>query len=121
MSSFLESRKVGDVLVVCLKRARILDEAVIQPLGKELLETVQDANGGKLLLNFEEVEYMSSAMLGKLIYLSKQCRAENIDLKMCCISSEIKKIFAMMKLNQMLDIQRDEAAALRAFAEERTE
>jgi len=117
----LESEKQGDVLIIRPQHTRIQDEARIEPLGRELLEVANSLTEGKLLLNFKEVTFMSSAMLGKLIQLSKHCRAGGIDLKLCGISQEIMKIFAMMKLDRMFDIRRDQAAALKAFSETRSE
>ena len=46
---------------------KILDEANIQELGHELYQLVEQDNRSKIILNFSNVEFLSSAALGKLI------------------------------------------------------
>jgi anti-sigma B factor antagonist len=116
MPSAIMSQKNGDVLVVYFTESRILDEATIQTLGAELEQMANRAEEGKLLLNFENVRFMSSAMLGKLVSLNKKCKTEEIDLKLCSISKDIMEVFKLMRLNKLLDLRSDEDKALSAFA-----
>ena len=51
---------------------KILDELIIQDLGKELFSLVEDEQPRNLLLNFTNVDFLSSAALGKLISLHKK-------------------------------------------------
>lgn len=111
----LMSQLNDDVRVFYFQETRILDEATIQQIGRELLAMAAKAESGKLLLNLEEVKFMSSAMLGKLIELNKRCKAEEIDLKLCSISPEIMEIFKMTRLNKVLDIHKNEGKALSSF------
>jgi|TARA_B100000809_G_C15124838_1_gene525768 anti-sigma B factor antagonist len=116
MPSAIMSQKNGDVLVVYFTESRILDEATIQTLGADLEQMANRAEEGKLLLNFENVRFMSSAMLGKLVSLNKKCKTEEIDLKLCSISKDIMEVFKLMRLNKLLDLRSDEDKALSAFA-----
>ena len=116
MPSAIMSQKNGDVLVVYFTESRILDEATIQTLGADLEQMANRAEEGKLLLNFENVRFMSSAMLGKLVSLNKKCKTEEIDLKLCNISKDIMEVFKLMRLNKLLDLRSDEDKALSAFA-----
>ena len=61
------------------------------------------------------VQYMSSAMLGKLVQLHKRCKADKIKLKLCNISKNVMEVFEITKLNKLFEIKPDEAAALAAF------
>ena len=61
---------IGDVTTVNLMDKKILDEAVIQELGEDLFNLVDQHYKVKLVLNFEKVEFLSSAALGKLITLT---------------------------------------------------
>ena len=116
MPSAIMSQKNGDVLVIYFTESRILDEATIQTLGADLEQMANRAEEGKLLLNFENVRFMSSAMLGKLVSLNKKCKTEEIDLKLCSISKDIMEVFKLMRLNKLLDLRSDEDKALSAFA-----
>ena len=66
---------VGDVTVVRFVDRKILDEAIIQELGQELFQLIEEDHRKNLLLNFSSVEFLSSAALGKLITLDKKVKA----------------------------------------------
>ncbi|MBL8797300.1 MAG: STAS domain-containing protein, partial [Planctomycetia bacterium] len=68
----LEVEDVGDVTVVNFTDRKILDEQNIQLIGEQLFSLVDESGRKKILLNFGNVEYLSSAALGKLITLNKK-------------------------------------------------
>lgn len=111
----LEVSELGDVTVVHFVDRKILDEANIQDLGQELFHLVEQDQRQKLLLNFQNVDFLSSAALGKLITLDKKVKAHNGVLKLCNIRPEIYEVFAITKLNKLFDIRDDEPTALEAF------
>jgi anti-sigma B factor antagonist len=111
----LHATNVGDVTVVRFVDRKILDEANIQELGQELFQLIEEENRTNLLLNFTNVEFLSSAALGKLITLDKKVKAHNGRLKFSNIRPEIYEVFAITKLNKLFDIKDDEADALAAF------
>ena len=115
MGSGLMSQSHGDVLIVYFTESRILDEATIETMSTDLDRMIDRSEEGKLLLNFSEVRFMSSAMLGKLVRLNKRCRSDKIDLKLCNISKEIMEVFKLMRLHKLLDIHANESRALSAF------
>ena len=106
---------VNDIAVVTFKDKKILDEAVIQDVGDELFDLVDKQYKTKLLLNFENVEYLSSAALGKLITLNKRIKEENGELKLCNIIPEIFEVFRITKLNRLFEIYDEMEQALRRF------
>jgi anti-sigma B factor antagonist len=106
---------VGDVTVVRFVDRKILDELNIQELGQELFQLVEEENKTRLLLNFHQVEFLSSAALGKLITLDKKVKAHGGKMKLSNIRPEIYEVFAITKLNKLFDIKEDEADALAAF------
>jgi anti-anti-sigma factor len=106
---------VGDVTVVRFVDRKILDELNIQELGQELFQLVEEDKKTRLLLNFQQVEFLSSAALGKLITLDKKVKAHGGKMKFSNIRPEIYEVFAITKLNKLFDIKDDEADALAAF------
>mgnify|MGYP000142817214 FL=1 len=105
---------VGEVSVVQFKDRKILDESNIQEMGRELFELVEQKRA-KILLNFMNVEFLSSAALGKLITLDKKLKAAKGQLKLSSIRPEIYEVFAITRLNKLFDIHDDEADALATF------
>ena len=116
----LVSQKLEDVLVVYFKDARILDEATIQPIGRELMDLATRCEDGKLLLNFEEVKFMSSAMINNIVNFHRKCAKADIKLKLCDISPKILEVFTITRLDKVLEIHADEEAALEAFGGKRS-
>jgi anti-sigma B factor antagonist len=110
-----EVEKLGDVTVVCLTDRKILVEQSIQAIGEQLENLVSEAGGKKLLLNFRNVEYMSSAVLGMLVMLNKKIRTAGGKLVMCNIDPQIREVFTITKLDKMFVIRGDEQEALQAF------
>ena len=107
--------EVGDVTVVRFVDRKILDELNIQELGQEMFQLVEEDKKARLLLNFQQVEFLSSAALGKLITLDKKVKAHGGKMKLSNIRPEIYEVFAITKLNKLFDIKEDEADALAAF------
>ena len=107
--------KIGDVTVVKFLDKKILDEANIQELGLELFSLIEHDNRKSILLNFSDVEFLSSAALGKLITLDRKVKASKGRLKMSNIRPEIFEVFQITKLNKVFDIRNDESEAVAAF------
>lgn len=111
----LHSITSGDVIVAYMGEHRIVDQARIDEIGRFLETLFNKAEQGKLLINFEGVKFMGSAMLGKLISLNKKCKDAKVQLKLCSIDDQILQVFKLTKLDKVLDIQPDEGRALSSF------
>lgn len=111
----LDVSEVGDVTVVRFVDRRILDATNIEELGGELFGLIEQENRTKLLLNFSDVEFLSSAALNKLIILDKKLREGGGKLKLSNLRPEIHEVFMITRLNQLFDIKEDEKDALEAF------
>jgi len=105
----------GDITIVTFVDKRILDESNIQDIGEQLFELVEKRYKVKMLLNFENVEYLSSAALGKLITLNKKVKAEKGKLKLCNIRPQIYDVFKITKLNKLFEIYDSEDRALARY------
>ena len=111
----LEVEDIGDVTVINFVDRKILDEQNIQVIGEQLFSLVDQDGRRKLLLNFGNVEYLSSAALGKLITLNKKLGQAGGKLILCNISPEILEVFEITKLDKFFNIQKEEQAALQSF------
>jgi anti-sigma B factor antagonist len=111
----IDVSKIGDVTVVKFVDKKILDEAGIQELGAELFSLVEHDNRRSIVINFDNVDFLSSAALGKLITLDRKVKSVQGRLKMCSIRPEILEVFQITKLNKVFDIRGEEAEAISAF------
>src|SRR6266702_6832655 len=97
----LELEDVGEVTVVNFVDKKILDEQNIQIIGEQLFDLVDNQGKKKILLNFGNVEYMSSAALGKLITLNKKVQTAGGRLVLCNIDPQIREVFEITKLDKL--------------------
>ena len=102
----------GQVTVVTFIDSKIIDEAEIQELGQELYDLVERDGRKKIVLNFSNVEFLSSAALGKLIGFDKRVKQHSAELILSNIRPEIYEVFAITKLTKLFEIKDDEADAL---------
>ena len=111
----LEVENIGDVTVVNFVDRKILDEQNIQVIGEQLFSLVDELGRRKVLLNFKNVEFLSSAALGKLITMNRKVQAVRGKLVLCNISKEIREVFEITKLDKFFKIMKEEQQALQAF------
>lgn len=115
MSDHLEISEVGGITVVRFSDGKILDASNIEELGIQLFSLVENDDRIKMLLNFQNVEFLSSAALNKLIILDKKMKGANGQLKLCSLRPEIHEVFVITRLNQLFEIADDEQSGLDSF------
>jgi anti-sigma B factor antagonist len=108
----VEVEEVGDVSVARFVDKKILDETNIQIIGNQLVALVDEDARKKIVLDFSNVEYLSSAALSKLLILEKKAKAAGAKLRLCGIRPDIYQIFTLTKLNKLFDIYDSEDQAL---------
>jgi anti-sigma B factor antagonist len=111
----LDIEEVGDVTIARFVDKKILDENNIQIIGNQLFGLIEEDGRKKILLDFSNVEYLSSAALGKLITLNNKAKTAKGKLRLCGIRPDIYEVFAITKLNTVFDIKPDRDQALAGF------
>lgn len=113
--SRLKINRSGGICEVEFVDRKILDELCIAELQDELTRLVDGEPGIKLLLNFANVDHLSSAALGMLITLNKRVQQQNGVLKLSDIKPQILEVFKITRLNKVLNIYPDVGGARGAF------
>jgi anti-sigma B factor antagonist len=113
--SKLVIQSVGDITTVTLTDARILDENTVKTIAEELTRLVKETFKMKLLIDFSNVEYLSSAVLGKLVATYKLVQEGKGTMKLCSIKPAIRQVFSITKLDKMFEIHDDQGGAIKAF------
>ena len=113
MAELVSEQKDG-VLVVRFTSKKILADALIEQVGAELLE-LADKAGGKMVLDFEAVTFMSSLMIGKIILLRKRCKANQVTVKLCNVCPSVMGVFEVTRLDRLFEIYGSVEAALESF------
>ena len=113
--SRIRTEIVDGVTVVSFVDSKIVTDEAIQEVGEQLYALVEGGGHKQLLLNFDNVQFMSSAALGKLINLKKKVGAVKGKLKLCCIITDLLEIFKITRLDQVFEIYDEEQKALDKF------
>ena len=106
---------VGDVTVVDLRSASILDGMAIEEVGKSLFELVDEQARRKIVLDFSQVRLLSSMMLGVLVRLQKRAEGIKGRIVLCGLRPDLMKVFKITRLNKLFEFYKDENAALNSF------
>ncbi|HMP03637.1 MAG TPA: STAS domain-containing protein [Gemmatales bacterium] len=113
--TYLDIQPVGDISVVSFTINKVIDEQVIEAIGKQLFSLVDDRGINKIVLNFMKVDYLSSFMIGKLVTLNKKVTAAKGKLALCCIDAKIADIFTITGLNKVFKMFKEEHEALQSM------
>lgn len=104
----------GDVSIVNFNSDRIMEADMIDQLGGELLQ-LADTDTNKILLEFSNIAFLSSAALSRLIVMHKHCLANSVELKLSGMTPDIEKVFTVTRLNTLFDIHAEQSGALASF------
>ena len=80
-----------------------------------VIESAPD--GIKLILDFSKVRFLSSAVLGLLIRISKRIYENEGKLMLCNINPKIYEVFKITRLTKVFDIYKDIESATENLSE----
>ncbi len=98
--------------IVSFTDEKILEERDIKALQDSIMSVVEQAERIKLILDFSNVRFLSSAVLGLLIRISKRIYEKDGQLKLCNINPKIFEIFKITRLTTTFDIYKDVESAV---------
>lgn len=73
------------------------------------------APGDKLVLDLGRVKFVDSAGCGALITCIRHLRGGGGDLKLCAINKQVRMLFELVRLHNLLDILNTREEAVKAF------
>ncbi len=103
-------------VIIAFTDERILEEKDIQALYESITSVIEQAEQIKLVLDFHNVKFLSSAVLGLLIKISKKIYERNGQLRLCSINPKIYEIFKITRLTKIFDICQDVDSAVQSLA-----
>ena len=94
---------------------RLAGPKLVIDSGEPLFGLVEDGGHRKLLLDFAEVRFLSSAALGVLITLKRKVEEVGGRLKLCHLAPDLLELFRLTRMQELFAIHRDEREALAGF------
>ena len=108
---------VEEIVIVALLEEKILDQIQIQALHDSIFPVIDQHERINLVLDFSNVKFLSSSVLGLLIRISKKVYETAGQLCLCCIDKKIDEIFKITRLDQVFTIMPDRESAIASFSE----
>ena len=105
-----------NVRIVEFTNSKILDEQNIKEIGDTLNVIVDENENPRVLVDFANVDHLSSAALGMLINVNNKVRQKNGQLRLANIKPQIQEVFMITKLNKLFRILPTRTEALANFA-----
>lgn len=102
----------GEATIVSFLDVAFLDETSIRELGDELELLVTNSNKINLIVNFTNIDYLSSAVLGRLVKVYKLVKAKTGKMILCHIKNTILQVFKSTRLDKMFEIFPDQEKAV---------
>lgn len=104
--------KKGSVRILCFKGR--LDALTSPEVERKVFEIIEGGEH-KVLLNFEEVEYISSAGMRMLLSTAKKLKTFSGKLVLCNINGAVLDVLKLSGFDHVLDHAKTEEDALRQF------
>jgi len=112
---------IKHVTVVNFRDSSMLDMALIEDIGRMLYPLVDRQDRRHMVLDFSEVEFMSSSTLGVLLTLRQKLMKVGGRAAICGLRPELRRVFKIAAIEKMFDFYRNEEEALNSFGVHTTE
>ena len=107
-----EDRVIEDknVTIVTFADKKLFNSSQIEQLGEELFGLT--SNKRNIVLDFSNLDYVSSVAFGKFIILYRMLRESRNKLVFCCVAPEILDVIRIMRLDKFIKCASDVKIAL---------
>lgn len=102
--------------IVTLADEKILEEKDIRKLQESVMSVIEQAERINLVMDFRNVRFLSSAVLGLLIRISKRVYEQDGQLRLCNINPKVHEIFKITRLTKIFDIYEDIESAVEGLS-----
>jgi anti-anti-sigma factor len=103
-----------DGVIVARPKMKMVDDGALRELGR-LIDEASEANSsaGLVVLDLSSVTIMPSVALGHLLQLLNKCGARRQVLKLAAVQPQLRRVFAITRLDQVFQFA-DSVEAARA-------
>jgi len=85
------------------------------PQVKKAFDKLVQSKSEKVVINLQKVAYIDSSGLATLVEILKNFKSFGGRLRLCNLSSKVKSLFEITKLEKLFDIKESEEEAVQAF------
>ena len=107
--------QANDLAVCRVKIDGYLDSSTFPKLQDHLSKEIENQTFN-YLLDFQDLDYISSAGLGVLMGMLRKVREQQGDLKLVNMSDKIQRVFNLLGFSRLMSVYSSEEEAMRAFS-----
>jgi anti-sigma B factor antagonist len=112
----IQVNETNGVKVVRFQDHQLFDERTVREVADQLAAALpNDGSPIRLVLDFADVNLVSSTLLSKLILLQRRVEASRGKLRLCDLSPIIHQVFRTSNLDRLFSIDRDQRSSLESF------
>lgn len=116
MSKRIELTFEDTATIATLKDRKLTEKLIIQQASEELIGLVSSREHFTLVIDFTEVEFLSTSFLGRLVSIKKAAVEHGTHLKLCSISKFIMELIHLVAFERIFEIHPSKTEASRAFS-----
>ena len=106
---------VGDAGEVKIVRIEGELNTLTSPDAEAQLTQLIDAGARKIVVNFEQLDYISSAGLYILLATAKQLQVSGGELRICSLNDLVREVFEMSGFDSIVSVSKNQAKALKGL------
>lgn len=101
--------------ITCLKIKGSLDATNASTAKKDIRDAMAAEGGVNLIIDFSDLQYISSAGLRVILVIAKDINAKNGKIVLCSMTNEVREDFKISGFSSIFDIQDNIETALKRF------
>ena len=94
----------GRIAVGNIHGSRMVDALNVAEFGAEILGFITEPSRRYLLLDFSQVDYLSSTVLTELLRIQNVLHERNGDVRLCAMPPAVQEVFEITHLNTVFTI-----------------
>jgi anti-sigma B factor antagonist len=104
----------ADVTIITVLSSRV-NVDLSESFEERVIQHVDSLDVPKVLIDFGNVEFISSAVLGKLIKLNGRLQTRDGELRLSSLNDRLQEVFHITGLDRLFNIHEERDEAIRAF------
>ena len=114
MSPHFTVQNVEKFTVIEFKTASLMDQIILEDIGKELYRLVDEEDRRRIVMDFERVEYISSQMIGVILTMQKKLAGlKNSRFVLCAVGPKLMELLKITRLDRILTLKPSQREAVK--------
>jgi len=114
---YFQIRQQNEVTIAQLVDPNQFGRLLFNEVGDELIAYLDQNQTRSLLINFQDVKYCSSEVIGSLVRTHSHIASNDGEMKLCCMKDDIHEIFRITHLEKnVFEIFESEEEAVASFS-----